>query len=162
MNFHTTAQEILASSRYIMSTYLKDMTDEDILVCPVEGAHHAAWQLGHLIVSESCMMDGVKPGAGIVLPPNFESAHGKEVPLDSKIGFWKVAEYRELLTNQRAKTLELLTSLSDAELAKPAPEFMRAYAPHVSSVFLSIATHETMHAGQIAVIRRRLGKAVLI
>lgn len=162
MSFHTTAQEILATSRYIMSTYLKDMTDEDILVCPVEGAHHIAWQLGHLIFSEQRMVDGVKAGAGIVLPLNFAQAHGKEVALDSTTGFWKVAEYREMLKSQRAKTLELLMSLSEAELMTPAPEFMRSYAPHVSSVFLSIASHETMHAGQIAVVRRRLGKPVLI
>lgn len=162
MSFHATAQELLATSRFIMSTYLSDMTDEDILVCPVDGAHHAAWQLGHLISNERRMVEGVRPGAGISLPSSFETAHGKEVAVDSRTGFYGVSEYREMLTNQRAKTLELLVSLSDAELAQPAPEFMRAYARYVSSVFLSVASHETMHAGQIAVVRRRLDKPVLI
>jgi len=162
MSFHATAQELLATSRFIMSTYLSDLTDEDILVCPVEGAHHTAWQLGHLIFNERRMVEGIKSGAGITLPPSFEHVHGKDVAVDSKTGFYKVSEYREMLASQRAKTLELLVSLSDADLTKQAPEFMRAYARYVSSVFLSIASHETMHAGQIAVVRRRLGKLVLI
>jgi hypothetical protein len=162
MSFHATAQELLATSRYIMSTYLSDMSDDDILVCPVEGAHHTAWQLGHLTVNERRMVEGVKSGAGIALPPSFEHAHGKEVAVDSQAGFWKVSEYREMMTTQRTKTLELLASLTEGELAKPAPEFMRGYARYVSSVFLSIASHETMHAGQIAVVRRRLVKPVLI
>ena len=162
MSFHATAQELLATSRFIMSTYLSDLTGEDILVCPVEGAHHTAWQLGHLIFNERRMVEGIKLGAGITLSPSFEDAHGKEIAVGSTTGFYKVSEYREMLASQRAKTLELLVSLSDADLAKQAPEFMRAYARYVSSVFLSIASHETMHAGQIAVVRRRLGKPVLI
>lgn len=162
ISFRATAQELLATSRYIMSTYLSDMSDEDILVCPVEGAHHAAWQLGHLIANEYRMVEGVRLGASIELPEGFERAHAKDVKTDFRDGFFKVSEYKALMARQRTKTLELLGSLGPLELAAPAPEFMRGYAKSVSSVFLSIASHETMHAGQIAVIRRRLSKAVLI
>ena len=62
----------------------------------------------------------------------------------------------------RFATLNLLRELSDEDLAAAGPEFTRKYAPTVGSVFSSISGHELMHAGQIAVIRRKLGKPVVI
>jgi hypothetical protein len=162
MYFQSIAQELLGTSRYIMSAYLSDMTDEDILICPVSGAHHAAWQLGHLISSERRMVDGVRAGFGVDLPADFEVVHSKEVAHEAVVGCLPIARYVELLSSQRAKTLALLLELKDSEFAQPAPEFMRGYAKHVSSVFLSIASHELMHAGQIAVIRRVLGKPIVV
>ena len=49
MKAHNVLLEALSTSRFVMSSYLKDLTDDDLLVRPVEGAHNAAWQLGHLI-----------------------------------------------------------------------------------------------------------------
>lgn len=162
MSFQSVAQELLGTSRYVMTAYLSDMTDEDILVCPVPGAHHAAWQLGHLISNERRMVEGVRSGSGIELPIDFEIAHGKDVALDAVRGALPIAHYVELLRSQREKTLSLLSQLSESDFERPAPDFMRGYAKHVSSVFLSIASHELMHAGQIAVIRRLLGKAIVV
>ncbi len=42
----------LLSTQNITAMYLADLSDEDILVRPVPGANHIAWQLGHLIHSE--------------------------------------------------------------------------------------------------------------
>jgi hypothetical protein len=162
MSFQSVAQELLGTSRYVMSAYLSDMTDQDILVCPVPGAHHAAWQLGHLISNECRMVEGVRAGYGIELSTDFEAAHGKDVALDAVEGTLPIAQYVELLGSQRMRTLALLSELTEADFGQPAPEFMRGYAKHVSSVFLAIASHELMHAGQIAVIRRLLGKAIVV
>ena len=162
MSFQSVAQELLGTARYVLSAYLSDMTDQDILLCPVQGAHHTAWQLGHLIVNERRMVEGVKVGYGVNLPAGFEQAHGKEVSLEAVQGCLPVAGYIELMNSQRAMTLKLLSELEEADFDKPAPEFMRGYAKHVSSVFMSIASHELMHAGQIAVVRRRLGKAIVV
>jgi hypothetical protein len=145
-----------------MTQYLKGLTDESLVVRPVEGAHHAAWQLGHLIVSERRMVEGVRKGSGVALPAVFEAAHDKDPSYSRNVGFLPLAEYVDLMTRQRELTLGLLREFPEADLALPAPEFMRAYAPTNASVFLSIASHELMHAGQIAVIRRRLGLPVVV
>jgi hypothetical protein len=145
-----------------MATYLSDMTDVDILTCPVEGAHHAAWQLGHLIVNERRTVEAIRPGAGVALSEGFEEAHGKEAPVDARDGTLTVSQYLQLMTAQRAKTKEVLIALSDGELEQPAPDFMRGYAKSVASAFIMIGSHEMMHAGQLAVIRRKLSKAVVI
>lgn len=162
MLFQGVAQELLGTSRYVMSAYLSDMTDSDLLVCPVDGAHHAAWQLGHLIINERRMVEGVREGSGIALPADFERPYGKEVPLNACEGYLTVREYSELLKEQRTRTLALLSELEESDFDRPAPEFMRGYAKSTASVFLSIASHELMHAGQIAVIRRRLGKPIVV
>ena len=162
MTFRAAAEEFLSTSHFVMTTYLSDMSDDDIVVCPVEGAHHAAWQLGHLILNERRTVEAIRAGGGVELPQGFEEAHGKEVPLSSREGALKVSEYLALMKAQRAKTKEILKSLSDTELHQPAPEFMRGYAKSVASAFITIASHEMMHSGQIAVIRRKLGKRVVI
>jgi hypothetical protein len=162
MNFFDTVQELLGTSRFVMSTYLSDMSDSDILVRPVAGAHHAAWQIGHLIVSERRMIEGIAPSSCPVLPDGFEAGHAKEAGNGDGGYFLPLKTYQELMTAQRMATLEVAKGLREPQLMEAAPEFMRSYAPFVRSVFLSIGGHELMHAGQIAVIRRVLGKTVLI
>ena len=51
--------------------------------------------------------------------------------------------------------------MSDADFDQPGPEPMRAYCPTVGSVFTLQGTHWMMHAGQWAIVRRKLGKPPL-
>ena len=44
----------------------------------------------------------------------------------------------------------------------PSPDSMRDYAPTVGVAFNMIGIHLNMHAAQLAVLRRKLGKPVLI
>jgi hypothetical protein len=109
------------------------------------------------------MVEGVIGNSCPVLPPGFQEVHGKEGGRSESVdGFLGVRAYIDLMNAQRAATLSVVQGLTEGQLSEPAPEFMRAYAPLVRSVFLSIGGHEYMHAGQIAVIRRYLGKPVLI
>ena len=39
-------------SDHVLNAYLGDLSDADLMVRPVEGQNHIAWQLGHLISSE--------------------------------------------------------------------------------------------------------------
>ena len=55
-----------------------------------------------------------------------------------------------------------LAALPDEKLDAPGPERMRPNFPTVGDLFTLIATHPLMHAGQFAVVRRQLGKPVVI
>jgi len=162
MKAHDLIRYLLGTSRYVMSTYLEDMSDAELLVQPVEGAHHAAWQLGHLILSERRMVDAVRGGSGIALPDGFEAAHPKGGAPGIREAVVRKSEYQGLMELQRQQTLGLLARLPEEELSAVAPEIVRAYAPTVGAVFATIGGHELMHSGQIAVIRRALGKPVRI
>jgi hypothetical protein len=154
---------MLETARFVTTTYLSDLSDEDLLVRPVPGAHHIAWQLGHLLYSECTMIEGVRAGVAPQLPPRFAEHHSKEGGNeDAKEYFLSKVEYLTLMASVREATRSLLPQFTAEQLDAPGPEAMRSYAPTIGSVFLMIGSHEIMHSGQIAVVRRKLGKAVVI
>jgi hypothetical protein len=150
------------TARTVTDTYLADLSDADLLVRSVPNANHIAWQLGHLICSEHEMVGSL----GHKLPPlpqGFAEAHTKETcTSDESRRFRTKAEYLSLMKSVRAATMAALDATPDAELAKPAPESMRSYAPTVGSVFMMLGSHEMMHAGQFVPVRRKLGKPIVM
>ena len=163
MNAKDVMTRVFGMGDYILNSYLGDLDDADLLLRPVEGQNHIAWQLGHLISSERWMVDGVKPGASPPLPPGFEEAHNKEASksTDSK-GFLSKQQYLDLFKAQRAATLKVLESLTDADFDKPGPESMRQIAPTVGATFTLAGEHVLMHAGQFVSVRKKLKKPVTI
>lgn len=149
---------VLNSARYVTSAYLGDLSDQDILVRPAPKAHHIAWQLGHLLLSEAMMANGVQAGTGITFPAGFEGGHSSE----GEGPYLTKAQYIDLRNAQRERTLMLVREISDHELSLPGPEKMRGYAPTKGAVLLAIGTHEMMHSGQMAVVRRLLEKPVVV
>lgn len=147
---------------FVCHAYLEDLKDADLLVRPAPDCNHIAWQLGHLIGAEHQMLEGIKPGSMPKLPEGFAEKHAKEKAKSNNPGdFLTKSEYQKLAGEQRAGTLALLESLSEADLDKPGPEAMRSYCPTVGSIFTMQGTHWMMHAGQWAIIRRKLGKPPL-
>lgn len=163
MNSHRLIMELLQTSRVVLFRYLEDLCTEDLYVRPVDNSHTAAWQLGHILLSEHMMMKNIGCSDGIKLPLKFDQAHSKHCgyAYPENTGFLK-EEYVEMLQSQRRILCAFLETLSVEDLDRPGPIEMRAYAPYVGSVFVAIGSHEILHAGQIAVIRRRLGKDVRI
>jgi len=152
----------ITMSQQIVESYLGDLSDADLLVRPVPGTNHIAWQLGHLIGSEHAMVDGIRKGSMPKLPEGFQEQHTKETaPIDDPSKFLTKAQYLEAFHAQRAGTLALVETMSDADLDQPAPEFIRHFVPTVGDVLSMQGSHWLMHAGQWAVIRRKLGKPPL-
>jgi hypothetical protein len=146
----------------IVQGYLGDLSDADLLVRPVPGANHIAWQLGHLIQAEHDMMEAVAPGAMPALPAGFDTKYTPETAkLDSPGAFHPKAVYLTAYDQQRAGTLKALEKFPEADLEKAAPEQFKDYAPTYADLFLLQGTHWLMHAGQWAVIRRKLGRKPL-
>jgi hypothetical protein len=146
----------------ILTVYLSDMEDGDLMVRPVPEANHAAWQLGHLISAERQMMSD----AGFTmpdLPDGFAESHTPETSKsDDAARFLKKDEYLTLLEQQRDATLVALDATPNADLDKAAPESMREYAPTIGIAFNVVGIHEVMHAAQFVAVRRMLGKPVMI
>jgi hypothetical protein len=146
----------------IVEGYLADLSDADLLVRPVPGTNHIAWQLGHLIAGEHMMIEGIKPKSMPPLPEGFREKHGKQTAgSDDPKAFLTKAQYLEAMKSQRAGTLAALDSMSDADLDVPSPESFRQFAKTVGDVFAMQGTHWVMHAGQWAIIRRKLGRPPL-
>ena len=150
-------------STMVVKTYISDLDDADLLRRPCQGCNHLAWQLGHLISSEVQLLEMVAPGQGTQLPAGFADAHSKEAcHSDEPAGFHGRQTYAELFDKVRAASLAALDAYAQSDLDKPAPEDFREICPTMGDMFLMIATHPLMHAGQFVIVRRQQGKPILI
>ncbi|MDA0831691.1 MAG: DinB family protein [Planctomycetota bacterium] len=146
----------------ITQAYLGDMTDDELMQRAVPGINHICWQLGHLIQAEHQMVEMVCPNSMPKLPEGFAEQHSKEASSsDDPSKFLKKADYLKLAAEQRAGTITALDALSDAELDKPAPERLHEICKTVGEIFAMQGQHWTMHTGQWAVLRRKLGRPPL-
>jgi hypothetical protein len=162
MNSKDTIRRSIENSDKLVAGYLGDLTDAELLVRPVPGANHIAWQLGHLIAAENMLIEEVVPGSMPKLPEGFAAKHSKETATsDDPKAFCSKDEYLRLMHEQRAGTFKALEKISEAELDKPAPEKFRSYFPQTVDLFLLMGSHSLMHAGQWAVTRRKLGRKPL-
>src|SRR5436305_835584 len=95
MNAKDAVQTALISTRDLFGWYLGDLSDADLLVRPVPGANHIAWQIGHLIASEVRIAKRVPGVTPPELPAGFVEQHGKDAA-KSDTGFLTKAEYLAL------------------------------------------------------------------
>jgi hypothetical protein len=153
----------LNMANVLTQSYLGDLSDADLLVRPVPGANHISWQLGHLLASENEMVEAVCPGSMPPLPDGFADKFTSDTSkLDSPGAFYPKSVYLEVLEQQRSATLAALDKLSNADLDKPSPEKYQRMWKTVGEVFDLQGTHWTMHAGQWAIVRRKLGHKPVI
>lgn len=163
MNTKDALKSAMDMSLMVLNTYISDLSDADLLLRPGPGCNHLAWQLGHLISSEVNLLNGICPGQGAALPAGFVEAHAKEnIACNDASKFLSKQAYSDLFQKVRSATVAALDAMPDAELDAPSPEWLRAYFPQVGQVFTLIGTHPMMHAGQFVVVRRQLGKPVLM
>jgi hypothetical protein len=145
----------------IVAAYLSDLAESDLLVRPVPGANHIAWQLGHLISSERFLVDKAVPGSMPPLPDDFERRHAKEAAgVDDAGAFLSKADYARFAKEVRAGTLEAMRNLGAADFDKPVTG-LPPVVKTVGEAFLFVGTHWLMHAGQWAIVRRKLGRPPL-
>jgi hypothetical protein len=153
----------LSSTQNMVGMYVADLSDADLLIRPVPGSNHIAWQLGHLITSEVHMLAKEMPGMTYPeLPAGFADKHKPTTAsVDGAANFGKKEEYLALFNKVRGATLENLSRLSDADLDKPTSGNMAKFAPTFGSLLMLTSNHTLMHAGQFSVVRRKLGKPIL-
>jgi uncharacterized damage-inducible protein DinB len=163
MTAKDTLKTALTSTQHMLGMFVADLSDADFLVRPVPTANHIAWQLGHLISAEHQFI-GLAGGADAApkLPEGWGEQHGKKTAHEEPPKrFATKAQYLELFNKTREAALGTLAKLSDADLDKPTTGDMAKFAPTTGSLFLLMANHTMMHAGQFTVVRRKLGKPVL-
>jgi uncharacterized damage-inducible protein DinB len=160
MNACQLVEQSLNFTQKVINRSLSDLSDADLLVRPVEGGNHIAWQIGHLIVSEQRMASQL-PGATFPeLPAGFAEKYANQPAAQNAAnGFATKDQYLELFNKTRAATLAAVAKLSDADLDKPAKG--PGDISNLGGLLNLVAVHSIMHGGQFSVVRRKLGKPVL-
>jgi uncharacterized damage-inducible protein DinB len=153
----------LQSTQQMLNWYLSDLSDADLLLRPTPGANHIAWQLGHLVVGERELVKPQLPNEPYPeLPAGFAEQHNKDTAAqDPPTGFATKGVYLDLFNRSRQVTLAALAKLKDADLDRPTAGNMAKFAPNLGALLLLVSNHVLMHAGQVTVVRRKLGKPVL-
>jgi hypothetical protein len=163
MNTQQAICATLNTSSMVLSRYLDDLSDADLMTRPGPSCNHLAWQLGHLIASQIQLLESVAPASCLELPAGFAEKHSKATTSDDKpTNFCTKQEYLDLFEKVHAATVAAIDNLSDADLDQPAPENFRSMFPTVGHIVILIATHGLMHAGQFVPVRRALGKPIVI
>jgi len=147
---------------YVLNKYLADLNDAELLVRPAKGCNHIAWQLGHLIHSEQAIINQIKPGAGIELPAGFKENHSKEnASCDDAGKFLTKQQYLDLYSRSRKNIKAVLAEMADEEFDKPSPKGWDQF-PNFGAMINLIVNHPMMHVGQFVVVRRVLGKPIVV
>jgi uncharacterized damage-inducible protein DinB len=163
MNAKDMVRSVLGLGDFLLSEYLKDLSDEDLLVRPMPGINPAAWQLGHLIASEADIAGRIPGAFPTTLSAEFLARHSAERASDDGPGLLGKAELVRLREEVRAATLALLDRLPDDQLDAPSGwKEMEMFAPTVGALFALLANHDMMHIGQLPTLRRKLGKPVVV
>ncbi len=154
------SKNILQTKAMINMT-LADFSEADMMVRPAKGANHAIWQMGHLANSTRGMVTACD--ASVKFPFEDDARFGKsKASFDDASKFPTKAELLSRWDQAMDIAAGWAARLTDADLAKPTPDFLKNFAPTVGSVATLLASHPCMHLGQFQVTRRALGKPHLM
>ncbi|HEY1921949.1 MAG TPA: DinB family protein [Tepidisphaeraceae bacterium] len=151
----------ILQTRGMLDMFLKDFSDAEMLFRPAKTANHATWQMGHLVNSVRNMVSACDPS--VAFPFEDDARFGKsKASIDDPAFFPKKAELLGRFDQAMDIAAAWIAKLSDAQLAQPTPERMHAFAPTVANLAILLASHPFLHLGQFTVMRRALGKPILM
>ncbi|HEY2892790.1 MAG TPA: DinB family protein, partial [Pirellulales bacterium] len=127
----------------------------------VPGTNHAMWFIGHMALSDNFFLGVVAPGQ----EKKFEGwdklfGMGSE-PTGDPNDYPPAAEVLDAMRERRAALINALKGRSDAELAAPPAAGASEFTPDLQSIYEIVSWHETLHLGQVTVVRRALGNRPL-
>jgi hypothetical protein len=155
-------EEIDAARRYTLGL-VEDFDDRDWFRQPAEGVTHVAWQIGHLAVAEFFLslsrLRGEQAGDEAILPPSYPALFARgSTPDPDAAKYPSPAEIRATLERVHAHVREAVSKCSDADLAAaPIGKPHALFTTKLGSL-IWCARHEMLHAGQIGLLKRLLGK----
>jgi len=138
---------------------LADLSDREWFFQPGPGLHSPAWIVGHLTWAEWGLA-GVRCCEREPLPPPTADLFGRgSIPSGDPKSYPSIAELRAQRDQVHNDLLPLIRKLTPAQLAQspkgdPHPMFSTR-----GQVLGMVAMHESFHAGQLALLRRLMGRA---
>lgn len=144
----------------MLHRFTKDLNPTEYLHRPTPKANCAAWIVGHLAVSERSALKALGQPLPEV-PEGFEHRFSREEGCPQAEEFGDVKALLPIFDEHRNRLIAAVKGASPEELAKPLdkphPRFKTA-----GELAHFMALHGIMHAGQITIIRRSLGRPPLM
>ena len=154
-------RQIEFSRTYTLSL-LADIADEDWFHQPHEGVTHVAWQVGHLAMAQYGLglfrMRGRRLEDARLMSSQFRKKFSKgATPDPDPAANPTPAEIRVVFDRVHRQVIAELPAYPDTELDQPVDEPYALYPTKLGGLYFC-AAHEMMHAGQIGLLRRLMGK----
>lgn len=149
---------------FILEPLLDDVQHEPLATPTDDGGNHPLWIVGHLAFSEASfhsMMTG-KPHE---LEHWRNLFNGGTEPHNDAAVYPSFNEVRKALREQRAKTMAMLDTFTDADLDKPCvnvPEGREELFGTYGKALAIMMLHPMHHRGQIADVRRSLQRKPIV
>lgn len=163
MNTVDFIRTLLESSQGFALRLIEDMKEAPLTPPTSKGGNHSLWVLGHLVRSESDLLDGLILGQPNRFP-ELEACSMGQAPSTDAADYPSMDELMGKFQEIRAATLAHLDTLSDEDLDQRshAPEEYGDSFSTVGACFSAMATHMAFHAGQVADARRAAGREPLM
>ena len=149
----------LTTTQVMLRRLMADMGPADYLHRPTPQANCAAWIIGHLTLSERAALKALG-GPLPELPEGFEKRFSRDEGCPQAADFGDTSRLVDLFDEHRNRLVAAVRAATpqqlDQRLEKPRPLFAT-----VGEMAQFIALHGAMHAGQISMIRRTLGRPPL-
>jgi hypothetical protein len=150
-------------ARGYTSSLLEDIADDQWFVQPAGAQTHVAWQVGHLAMAEYglCLfrLRGRRPEDLDLMTGRFRKQFSRgSRPDPDSANNPRPAEIRDVLARVHEQAMNELAGYSEDDLQDPIDEPYAVFANKLGAV-LFCSSHEMLHAGQIGILRRLLGKS---
>lgn len=152
----------LEFARGYTKSLLADLKPEEWFWMPPGKETHIAWQVGHLAMAQYGLVLFRQRGRAEVDSELMTSSFRKQfskgsVPQPDPTQNPSIEEILSVLDKVFAQSLKELPTFSEASLDEPVDPPHAAYATKFGSLMFA-ADHEMLHAGQIGLLRRLMGK----
>ena len=156
------AQKQIEFARNYTLSLIGDLDESDWFRMPAPGTTHIAWQVGHLAMAQYMLtlfrLRGKNPEDEALIPKAFLKRFLKgSAPEPDPAKNLPAEEIRAVFQRVYRQLLEELPNYADADLTGTITEPYAVTNTKLGSLFFC-AAHEMLHAGQIGLIRRLLGK----
>jgi hypothetical protein len=162
MELKETLRAISNDARGWLKAWARDFTEDEARgsIGDARAPNPLAWQLGHLACTEDDVAGLFTAGAppAPIVPDSLRAvcATGSPSPTPDTT-FPPLADLWTLLDRTHERLLQVLDAASPAELDR-SPRVANPYFHHLAQGIYEAALHENYHVGEIAALRKVLGK----
>jgi hypothetical protein len=159
---HEIAQQQIVFAREYTKSLLADVPDALWYEQPPGCPSNIAWQVAHLAFAQYALalmrVRGKEPtDQGLITNDFFKRFKKGSVPPAAAENDFPLTEIRATFDRVYERAMQEIPTFNEQLLAEPLPAPFVAYPNKLGSL-LFCAAHEMLHAGQIGLLRRQLGK----
>ncbi len=156
------ARQQIQFTRSYTDILLADVAADEWFVIPPGASTNLAWQIGHLAMAQYGLtllrIRGKLPSDTIFIDNDFMRSFKKgSIPVADASSYPAIDRIHETYRQVYRETMSAIPIYEPEQLLEPV-EMPFAVYPNKLGSLLFCAAHEMLHAGQIGMLRRQLGK----